>query len=84
MRGKEMKAIIINRDIPVSIWMRCFTREELREIANEKGVKVGRDKIDTATELSLGEKMFTVSININFDPKKGCIGHDAESVKGGS
>lgn len=45
---------IYNTDIPATLWAYRFNREELRCIAKSHGIKRGRDKEETAYNISRG------------------------------
>ena len=45
---------IYNMDIPVHLWLKRFNRNQLRNIAQEYGIKRGRDAKDTARNLASG------------------------------
>ena len=45
---------IHNTDIPPALWMKRFSREQLRDIATRRCVKRGRDKAETAANLANG------------------------------
>ncbi len=45
---------IYNMDVSSQLWLKRFSREQLREIASEHGIKRGRNARDTASNLSHG------------------------------
>jgi len=45
---------IYNMDIPENLWIKRFTREQLRNIAREYGIKRGRCAKNTARNLANG------------------------------
>jgi len=51
---KVMHKEVRNTDIYTGVWMRCFTRKELRDIARTNKIRQGSDKHNTATNLRYG------------------------------
>lgn len=45
---------ISNLDIPTHLWLKRFSREQLRNIAKEYGVQRGRTAVDAAVNLAHG------------------------------
>lgn len=45
---------IYNMDIPMHLWLKRFNRDQLRSIAQEYGIKRGRNATDTARNLASG------------------------------
>ena len=45
---------IYHMDIPEHLWLKRFNREQLRNMAQEYGIKRGRNAADTARNLACG------------------------------
>jgi hypothetical protein len=41
-----------NHDIPIAMWDNLYTRSELRQLAKNFGIELGRDKLNTAMNIT--------------------------------
>jgi hypothetical protein len=48
---------IYNTDIPPELWLKRFNREQLRTIAKQVNIPIGKNDIDTAYNLSTGKTL---------------------------
>jgi hypothetical protein len=58
---------IYNTDIPVSLWLKRFSREQLRNIAKMRDIPRGQNKNDTAYNISHGRGSHGQPVSFEMD-----------------